>query len=402
MYYTLSNSYVNSYALDSILKSSSNITERYLCTDPIPPPKYCYTYNVMRQILFSFFVLFGSSLLLTPLATEAASLYIDPARSELYRGDSITIAVRLDTDEAGGECVNAVDGVLTYSSNIEPVDISTGNSILNIWVEPPTINREERTITFAGGIPNGYCGRVIGDPRLSNVLTEIVFRSPGFTIGGSDETTATIAFSDSSTAYLNDGRGTKAPLTTYGASIELNPKAGSTMVNPWQEEIAADDNPPAPFNVQLVEPGLEFNNRYYIVFNTNDKQTGIDHYEVMEEPLTQFGTFQWGRADAPWVEERSPYVLNDQSLNSIIRVKAIDKAGNEYIANLIPDESMRTLSQSQVTTISGGAVGLTLVLVFIFLVWRYLRKRKLTQGQSAHDEVDADFEDGEDESSNIK
>lgn len=326
-------------------------------------------------------VFFVASWILVLVPAQAASLYIDPGVSTLNRGDSITMAVRLDTDEAAGECVNAVDGVITYSSNIEPVDISIGDSIFNIWVEQPKINRDSRTITFAGGIPNGYCGRVIGDPRLTNVLAEIVFRSPGFTIGGSDETQATVAFSDESTAYLNDGRGTKAPLTTYGASIELSPSAGPTQQNAWKDEVSADNIPPEEFSISLQKDERAFSQKYYIVFNTTDKQTGIDQYQVMEEPLTQFGSFQWGGADAPWEEARSPYVLKDQSLNSIIRVKAIDKAGNEYISNLIPDESMRTVSRTQVMTTVAIGVGIVLLLAFGLLLFFYIkriRKNKVT------------------------
>ena len=132
------------------------------------------------------------------------------------------------------------------------------------------------------------------------------------------------------------------------------------------------------------EPSKDRNpsNKYWISFNTTDKQTGIDHYEIMEEPLTQFGSFQWGRADAPWIEERSPYVLDDQSLNSIIRVKAIDKAGNEYIANLIPDESMRTLSRTQVMLIATTGVGIIIFLILGFFTVRYLKKKKRNIGEN--------------------
>ena len=133
-------------------------------------------------------------LLLLPLATDAASLYIDPASSSIARGDAIKLSVRLDTDEAAGECVNAVDGVIHYSENIAPVDISIGDSILSMWVEQPIINSIDRTITFAGGIPNGYCGRIAGDPRLTNVVAELVFRVPGLTIGAGNNPIANISF----------------------------------------------------------------------------------------------------------------------------------------------------------------------------------------------------------------
>ena len=54
-------------------------------------------------------VLFVASWLLVFMPAEAASLYIDPGMTSLNRGDSITMSVRLDVDEAADECVNAVD-----------------------------------------------------------------------------------------------------------------------------------------------------------------------------------------------------------------------------------------------------------------------------------------------------
>ena len=104
----------------------------------------------MAVVTFAFFVLLGSA-----RVVDAASLYIDPAFPTLNMGDSVTLAVRLDTDEEADECVNAVDGVLTYSENLSPVDVSIGDSIFSMWVEQPKIDKEKRTITFAGGIPNG-------------------------------------------------------------------------------------------------------------------------------------------------------------------------------------------------------------------------------------------------------
>lgn len=312
---------------------------------------------------------------LYPQPTDAASLYIDPYSSSLHRGDSETLSVRLDVDENTGECINAIDAVIKYSPNIEPIDVSTGDSIFNVWVEQPVINRENKTITFAGGIPNGYCGRVIGDPRLTNTLAKIVFQLPGFTIGGSGDSEATVSFSDETTAYMNDGRGTKALLTTYGAKISLDSKPGSALQNPWQSEVNADNISPEAFSVSLEKNQQAFSGKYFIVFSTTDKQTGIDHYEVMEESLAQFGSFQWGRADAPWIEARSPYVLKDQSLNSIIRVKAVDKAGNERIANLIPDESIRTFSHEQMIMIVFVLTCLISLILFVVVIVS-LRRRK--------------------------
>ncbi len=330
--------------------------------------------------------LVGNFLLFTTSAS-AASLYIDPAVSNVLRGDTINLLVRLDTDEAAGECVNAVDGVITYSENVDLVDVSTGDSIFSIWIEQPVIDKANRTVTFAGGIPNGYCGRVDGDPRLTNTIIKMVFRSPGFSIGGGDTgTTARVDFDPATTAYLNDGQGTTATLTTYGAQIELATGPGLQIDDKWRDEVAADTVPPAQFSIALEKDRVAFGGKYFIVFNTTDKQTGIDQYQVIEEPLSKLGSFEWGRADAPWVTTRSPYVLEDQSLNSIIRVKAIDKAGNEYIATLIPDESLQSYSLTQII-VFGAAVVIGLLLLGIAVTFvRNLRRRKKASPEQLTDD----------------
>ena len=294
--------------------------------------------NIRR---FAFFV--AVWLFLPHAFSYGATLYMEPRDVEIKRGDTIAVAVRLDTD--ADECVNVVDAVITYPPNIEPVDTSRGNSIFSVWVEEPKINKAEHTITFAGGIPNGYCGRIPGDPRLSNVVVELLFRSPGMVIGAvPDADSVAIDFAPETQVLLNDGFGTRAPLQTYGTNLILSDKVGSSLQNDWADRVGADGIAPEKFSITLERTPSAFSNRYYIVFNTTDKQSGIDHYEVIEEPLENFELFAWGAADAPWVEARSPYVLKDQSLNSTIRVRAIDKAGNEYVATLVPEESQRTLS----------------------------------------------------------
>lgn len=328
--------------------------------------------NVVRLIAFVF-------LMFAP-AVNAATIYIDPGVGTLYRGDAITTAVRIMPDQETGECINVIDAVVTYSENIQPVDVSIGKSIFNVWVEPPTINKENRTITFAGGIPNGYCGRVEGDPRLTNIIAEIVFRSPGMQVGGSDDTEVHIDFAPETQALLNDGAGTKAPLRTLGGTFTLEKGAGPAIVDTWREDVRADILPPEEFSIELVrdEEGIYFNGSNFIVFNTTDKQTGISHYEVMEEPVLEFSNFTWGGVGASWIERESPYVLKDQSLNSIIRVKAIDKAGNEYIATLVPDESLQTISKNELYTyMAVTALGVLFVVLIFVIVTVIKRRRKL-------------------------
>ena len=322
------------------------------------------------------FVVLLCTFVFTPQQSQAALLYLDPAEAALYRGDTITVGLRIDTDE--GECINTVDAVIKYDQSIRAVDVSRGDSILNIWVEDPVIDEVNRTITLAGGVPGGYCGRIAGDPSLTNVIAELVFRSPGFSIGGGDNPNANVWIDSASQVLLHDGFGTNAPLRTEGAVLTLHSTPGTAIEDTWTDRVAEDFTPPADFSITLAQDVAAFSGQYFITFNSQDKQSGIDHYEVMEEPIEELYSFSWGRADAPWVVAESPYVLKDQSLNSTIRVKAIDKAGNETIAVHVPEDALRSMSRDRLITIVVIGAGVAVLLGLIaFLLWR--RRKSLIE-----------------------
>ncbi len=313
---------------------------------------------------------------------HAASLYMDPASTTLKRGDTMKVSVRIDA--GNDECINVVDAVISYTENIQPVDISRGSSILSMWVEEPVINKENRTITFAGGIPNGYCGRIPGDPRLTNNIVDLLFASPGLQIGSSESgNEVSIEFAPETRVLLNDGFGTTASTTFFGAHIHLTREAGNEVLNPWLEAIENDNIIPEKFSIGIERTTNAYSNDYFITFNTTDKQSGIDHYEVIEEPLDSKNLFGWGASTAPWITAQSPYVLDDQSLNSTIRVKAIDKAGNEYIAILVPEEGKRSLSFANKVIIGGGVLLLIVLLIGGYVAFRWYKRRKLVQHTDA-------------------
>ncbi len=328
-----------------------------------------------RTLLGVFFLLFA----VPYFSVHAAALYMNPSTAEINRGDTIKVSVRLDTDE--DECVNVVDGVIRYSKNIELIDISRGPSILSVWVEDPKIDKQNRTVTFAGGIPNGYCGRIDGDPRLTNVVLDLLFQSPGFVIGAENSTSskASILFDEQTQVLKNDGFGTRSELRTSGAEIILLNNAGSQIDNQWKDIIDNDNTSPEKFSITLTKIPDE-NGRHAIIFNTTDKQSGIDHYEVIEEPINNADSFLWGSEGAPWKEVRSPYILKDQSLQSIIRVKAIDKAGNEYVATYKP--SIESPKEVKTQTKIGLYIILAVILfgllsLLIFgIIWFIRRKRR--------------------------
>lgn len=254
-------------------------------------------------------ILSGASILFSflPLLASAATLALDPATGTYGPGDTFVVNVRLDTDDS--QCINAAHVVVNYpTATLRAVDFGRGSSIFSLWIADPKLDTQAGTIDFSGGVPGGYCGRIPGDPALSNILGSIVF-----SVVGSSTKTAAIQFAPISTVYKNDGLGTAVVPTFQNATITISPIPISTG-NPWLAEVSADTIPPEPFTVTLASTRDIFDGKYYIVFSTVDKQSGLDHYEVYE--------------NGAWVRAASPHPLLDQSLKSPIQVRAIDKAGN--------------------------------------------------------------------------
>lgn len=322
------------------------------------------------------FLISAFCVLFAPRNASAALLYFDPGELSIHRGDITTVNLRLDTDE--GECINTIDAVIKYDPSIRAVDVSRGDSILSLWVEPPIIDPEQNTIRFAGGIPGGYCGRIPGDPSLTNIILKLVFRSPGLSIGGDSNAIARVWVDESAQVLLHDGFGSNASLRLQDARITLFDSPGSTISDPWTGEVQSDKEPPSDFVITLAREESAFSGKYFITFNALDKQSGIDHYEVMEEPFDEFNAFKWGRVGAPWVRSESPYVLIDQSLNSTIRVKAIDKAGNERVAVLVPDTALRSMSINNLILLGLVCGVLALVLGLTFYAVRKRKQRRMT------------------------
>ncbi len=268
-------------------------------------------------------LLFAASLFtfgFLPHAVFAATLSIDPASATWGPGDTFIATVRIDN---GKDCINAVNVEITYPKDtLRAVDFSRGDSIFSLWAVEPRIDTNTGIVTFAGGIPGGYCGRIAGDASLSNVLGKVVF-----TVESAGAQSAPIQFSSASKVYLNDGQGTQADLILEGADIKLSPTPLSPQ-NPWLEEVKNDLFPPQPFTVEVQSTLGVFGGRYYIVFATTDKESGLDHFEIEQH--------------GGWKRITSPYLLENQSLLGVgdITVRAVDKAGNmrvgDYSASSTP------------------------------------------------------------------
>lgn len=274
-------------------------------------------------------IIFLGIIFFFPFKVEAAKLYLEPVQSEYYLGNTVIVEARLDVE---GECVNVVKADLGFSKdNLEAVDFSRGNSILSIWVKEPVIEQELGLVSFIGGIPGGFCGIMPGDPGKSNLLGRIIFQVKQVTSGQGK-----ISFLDTSEVLLNDGLGTKAGLKTSGVVFNILDEIPYKFKDQWVEELAQDSILPELFEIKIHQEPSIFEGKYFITFSTADKQTGLDHYQVAEVNLLE-RLFNRER----WQPGTSPYLLTDQSLRSLIKVKAVDKAGNQRIESIQPPFKLR-------------------------------------------------------------
>ena len=97
-----------------------------------------------------------------------------------------------------------------------------------------------------------------------------------------------------------------------------------------------------------------------MVFATQDKKSGVDHYEVAEDKTNvgvEYNKLNWHRAG-------SPYLLSDQSLGNFVYVKAVDNRGNERVAML----SSAPIKKGYKIYLFWGIIGLS-------LIWLLLRRK---------------------------
>ncbi len=288
--------------------------------------------------------------LLFPVSASAAALYLDPPSGTYGPGDTFILNIRMDT---GGECINAADVMLSFPKGVlRAVDFGKGGSIFSLWAVEPVLDNKNGTVHFAGGIPGGYCGRISGDPRLTNNIGKLVF-----TVTDPSAGKAVIRFSKVSALYLNDGNGTALKPELQSAAMTLVSER-QNLSNPWVSEVKGDSIPPEPFATMIESSGTVFGGNYFAVFSTVDKQSGIDHYEMLIK--------------GEWQTVTSPHEVDDEMLKSSVQIRAMDKAGNVRVGTY--DPSQIPARQTPVGDYL-ALVGIILLLVLALVVRHYLNKK---------------------------
>lgn len=255
----------------------------------------------MRQLLFALgFLAVGFGWGGVALAAE---LKIVSEGAVWRTGDEVLVQFTIDTEQPA----NAISGKLLFPAELLTVrDIQDGNTVVNFWIEQPAV-AGEGVIGFAGMTPGGILG-------TNEVLFSVLFHA---TKEGAGE----IAASDIE-LLLNDGQATPLSVTKLPLAFSVSDTAQTPT-----SSLVEDNEPPEDFVLEFAQDANIFAGRTFIVFATQDKGSGIDHYEVKEG--------LWGKYQV----SESPYVLKHPE-EKRLSVKAIDNAGNERIVTMGDEDDL--------------------------------------------------------------
>ncbi len=273
----------------------------------------------------------------------AAEIISVRSSESLGVGDEFIVSFVLD---AKGESINALEGEIQYPRDILTLkEVRDGNSIVNLWVERP--HEQNGTIRFAGVTPGGFGG---GNGELFAVVFSARLQGEAnFSLSGTR-------------ALLNDGKGSPTTLRLYAAPLSIAARGNGASVAPMD----LDHTEPESFVPSLGSDPSLFDGKWFVAFATQDKESGVDHYEVAERVGFRFPLFQ----KLDWRNATSPFVLSDQSQSSYIYVKAVDRSGNSVITRLSPVHAPFYFSDITLVAI---------LLVLIGTILFYVRKRGTLQ-----------------------
>lgn len=278
----------------------------------------------------------------------AAQITTTLSNQVIHKQQEFYTDIMLDTT---GQNINTIGLQISVPQNITFERYDDSNSLVTVWVNRPTLINPN-TIYLSGIIPNGFTSVV--DPFSPKYILPGKIIRLYFVAKNSGSFPLTISNIDT---YLNDGQGTKVDSNALSPIITVDNISATNSV-----QTLADHIPPLSFTPAIVSDPNLYNGKYVVIFNTQDKESGIDYYQVKE-----------GNKD--WVTATSPYLLIDQSLNGDIVVKAVDKAGNVTLETAQRTSNISTKNNKTMNLIEGLIVAVIILCVIIFIV-RWLNKRQ--------------------------
>lgn len=269
-----------------------------------------------------------------PQLSFAGEVVLGANKNNFLKGESFLLTVNVDQS---GESLNAIEGTLVFpTETLELQEIRDGNTAVNFWLKRPVA--VGGSVEFSGITPGGFS-------QSKNLLFTLVFIAKRAGSGN--------VLVQNVQLLKNDGSGGTALATTKPFSFSISSQ-GST-----KQSVSAleDAEIPENFTPQIARDENLYNGQYFVVFSTQDKISGIDHYEIKEG--------SWGK----FLTATSPYVLHDQTLTKKIYIKAIDFKGNERLVVLPATHNLLYQPMSILVII--------LVLLGLIIVFKKWQKKSL-------------------------
>lgn len=278
-------------------------------------------------------------MLLLPTAGSAATISLQATPASVGIGDTVRVDISLESAIP----LNAFSGTLSYAEALlEPIAISDGGSIVNLWITRPALSAEPGMIPFAGITPGGYSG-------TAGHIFFVLFRAK---VSG----TANVSLEDIE-MLRNDGAGGEEQTAIRGLTLRIHAEPLGGYAEP------VDTIPPESFTALLGSDLQVSGERQYLSFIAADKGSGVDHYAVAETRVPAFLFFLFPPS---WrVIAESPYILSDQNLISTVYIKAVDRSGNERIS-VFPRQHLFTAYE---------IIAFPAILILIILFLRKGRRR---------------------------
>ncbi len=279
----------------------------------------------------------GISTSTAALPAQNVSILFESENKDFNLVEEFEVQTNIETN---GKNINAVQGKIYLSPNLELIGIKTGNSIITSWVERPKV---ELPIVFSGVIIGGFEGliEVFHYPKKlpGNILTLI--------LKAKREGPAYIEMREPR-VLLNDGQGTEVKAIAPRFSFQILSSVNSTVI-----EYA--DTIPVITSAEIMNDSLLYDGQYALIFAGQDKGSGISYFEVKE-------------GNGEWQKTESPYILADQTLRSEIDLKAVNFAGKETIKKVtLPGAEKRDRNKY---------IFVVVIFILVMLINRYFRKRR--------------------------
>lgn len=310
---------------------------------------------MIKKIISKIFIL---AFFLFSFNVNASTVFFNSTSNKLSVSEVFRVDFLINTE---GKNINAFESNIIFDDNLlELQKLYAGNYTVDFWVKSP--RSQSNKIFFSGITPGGFNGE---NGKIMSAL--FVAKKPGLTI---------IEIENSSSKFLlNDDNGTednfksnnlllqivdsKQEVVDNNKPIDTLPIINNTENNP-AIEITKDTTRPEEFTVKIIKENKIGDGKFSIIFNAQDKDSGINYYEVKE-------------GDEEFKKIESPYILKNQDLTKEIQVKAVDLEGNYRIQKIGPLIINETRVEINYVIIIFSLLFIIFVLILLEI---YLNRRK--------------------------